>query len=93
MAERRKIRGKKLLVVSAGIVGASMLGCSDETVANLVAPPVDASSADAMPDAPSRDADLMDAPVANLLPPPDSSFEDAAELDGSADDGSTDDGG
>lgn len=61
MAKRRVLRGKKLLV-AAGLAGASLFGCEDETVANLVAPP---------------DSGSMDAagPVANLVVPADSSFD------------------
>ena len=94
MARRRKLHGKKLLVVSAGIVGISFIGCDEETVANLVAPdagpPMDAG----MDSGPDDGGSFLDAPVANLLPPMDSGFvEDAASSDGSPGDGGDTDGG
>ena len=80
MAKRRRIRGKKLLIVSASLGAAGFMACADrdrgpDPVANLLPPP-DAGPVDA----------FMDAPVANLLPPPDAGFdasmmEDAASGD------------
>ena len=75
MPKRRVLRGKKLLV-AAGIAGASFIGCSEETVANLVAPP-DSGAMDASEPMDATSFPL-DAPVANLVAPPDSGF-DAGE--------------
>jgi hypothetical protein len=84
-AKRRRLRGKKLLIASAGLASASAFAsCGDDTVANLLPPPdtgrVDGGNRDGgrdmdaqVPrDAPtSFDVGLEELPVANLLPPPD----------------------
>lgn len=79
MAKRRRIRGKKLLIVSASLGAASFLACGDDDrggpIANLLPPP-DSGPSDA----------AMDAPVANLLPPPDSGFDASSMEDAAADD-------
>jgi len=78
MPKRRRLRGKKLLVVSMTIAGASVMGAHGcATVANLVPPPpLDGgpdATADAAPDA-TPDATIddgaVDAVVANLVAPP-----------------------
>jgi hypothetical protein len=75
MTKRRRIHGKKLLIV-AGLQGASMMGCGDDSVANLIAPPPSDSSMDAMD---------SESAVANLVaPPPDADADaqtDAMEMD------------
>ena len=90
MARRRRIRGKKLLIVAAGIAGAAALGCGGgDEVGNPFPPPEDSGA-------------FMDGPVANLVaPPPDSGFDgavdagddDAAPGDAGEHDGSPGDGG
>jgi len=62
MAKRRKLRGKKLLVVSAAIASAGIVGvvgCGDD--------------GGSTPDA------AIDAPVANLIPPPDAAMDAAVD--------------
>jgi len=50
MAKRRRLRGKKLLVVSGALAGASLFAsCSDDATANLIAPP-DTGSMDSSAD-------------------------------------------
>jgi len=84
MAKRRKLRGKKLLVVTAAIASAGaigVVGCGDDDagqpdaaidapVANLIPPPEAGVDAavDAAVDAMGEAG--MDAAVANLVPPP-----------------------
>ncbi len=104
--KRRKLRGKRLLIVAGTLAGATLIGCGDDgspmdaPVANLL-PPIDSavdapadSAADSATDAPPSDSSMdattdgatdaasdtlmpIDAPVANLLPPPDSSADGA----------------
>ncbi len=93
MAKRRRLRGKKLLIVSGAIAGASFIGCGDDATANLIAPP-DTGAMDSSADAADTGATDTGMPfdaVANLLPPPDSSVDATPDAsgDGSAD-GSTD---
>jgi hypothetical protein len=74
MAKRRRIRGKKLLIVSASLGAASLFACGDDDrgpIANLLPPP----------DSGQNDGGFMDAVVANLLPPPDSGFDASTEDD------------
>lgn len=106
MGQRRRLKGKKLLVASFGLGAASTFGCGDsdgtgppDAVANLVMPPQEAgmdapadaaadaemdadAPADAQMDAPV-DAPSFDAPVANLVLPPDGSASDDGGGDGS----------
>ncbi len=100
MAKRRRLRGKKLLIASGAIAGASMIGCGDDAVtANLIPPPDTGamdSAADAAEDSSSGDTGAGDTgvaldAVANLIPPPDTGLSDGSS-DGSAGDGSTDGG-
>ncbi len=66
MSKRRKLRGKKLLVVSVAIASAGavgVVGCGD--------------------DAPSPPDAAIDAPVANLLPPPEAGLD--ASIDAAVD--------
>ncbi len=84
MAERRKLRGKKLLVATVSLAGAGaslMAGCGDAPVANLVPPPPQDATLDAVLDA--MEETRMDAVVANLVapPPPDATPEASPTLD------------
>lgn len=56
MAKRRRLRGKKLLIVSGAIAGVSFVGCGDAATANLIAPP-DTGSMDSAMDAADTFAD------------------------------------
>jgi hypothetical protein len=98
MAKRRKIRGKKLLIVSGALVGASMMGCGDSATANLLPPPDTGTMDSSMDAADTSTGDTstdtvapIDAPVANLIAPPDVGPVDAMPSD-AADDGSADAG-
>ncbi|MES1206104.1 MAG: hypothetical protein ABUS79_09225 [Pseudomonadota bacterium] len=64
----RKGTGRKLLVASLGVAAVSYVACEKTVVANLMAPPTDAS-ADVAADG-GRDMP-MEALVANLMAPPD----------------------
>ncbi len=85
MVKRRAILGKKLLIAS-GLAGASLISCSRETIANLVAPPdsgLDASTRDgevAMDGNTMDVIEIPDAVVANLVAPPDGGDQDANEM-------------
>jgi len=79
MSRKRRLKGKKLLVAAAGLAATSLVSCGDDTVANLVAPPEDAAVESGPRDSGGQDANmerfdatLEDAPVANIVLPPDS---------------------
>jgi hypothetical protein len=61
MGRRRKLRGKRLLIVSGALAGASLFGCGDDGGGG------------------------MDAIVANLIPPEDTSIPDTSGGDGAMD--------
>lgn len=97
---RRRLRGKKLLIVSGAIAGVSMLGCGDDATANLIAPPdtgaMDTGTGDGATDSAVEDTgvvldSMIDAPVANLIAPPDTGPDSASDAaSDAASDGSID---
>jgi hypothetical protein len=95
MGKRRKLRGKRLLIVSGALAGASLFGCGDDggggmdaIVANLI-PPEDTSIPDTSGGDSAMDSSAVDATSDGSA----DASGDGAAGDGSAGDGSAGDGG